>query len=163
MSKEVKDVIHVENARIVFRNFSGKEGQYNNAGNRNFCVLFDADTAKELADIGWKISYLKPREEDEEPQAYMEVRVAFGSYPPQIMLISGQGKTSLDEESVDILDWTDLKNVDLVIRPYNWEVNGKTGVKAYLKAGYFTIEEDRFASKYYDVPDTARNIFEEEE
>ncbi|NMC58666.1 MAG: hypothetical protein GYA51_04660, partial [Candidatus Methanofastidiosa archaeon] len=42
-----KNII-VENARIAFRNFSGKEGKYNPAGRRNFCVFLDPKTAEEL-------------------------------------------------------------------------------------------------------------------
>lgn len=156
--------IVVENARIGFKNFSGKEGQYNPAGRRNFCLFFDdKDLVNRLASDGWNIRYLKPRDEGDEPAAYLQVTVSFGNYPPKIVLITSRGKTSLSEDEVNMLDWAEIKNVDIIVRPYNWNVNGKSGTKAYLKAMYVTIEEDEFASKYDDVPDSAMSAISEDD
>lgn len=154
-------IISIENARIRFLNFSGKAGRYNPEGRRNFCVLIDDDLADKLIEDNWNVKYLQPREEDEKTQAYLQVAVNFDNFPPKIVLITSGGKTRLDEDSVNILDWAEISNVDLIIRPYNWEVNGKNGVKGYLKALYVTIVEDEFESKYQDVPDSARNSFVE--
>jgi len=151
----IKDNIVIEGARIGFRNFSGKEGKFNPAGRRNFCVFLEEELAKVLEKDGWNIRWLQPRDEQETPQGYLQVAVSFENIPPKIILISSRGKTILDAESVALLDWAEIKEVDLIIRPYNWTVNEKSGVKAYVKSMYITIAEDEFASKYYDVPDSA--------
>jgi len=158
--KEVRDNLTVEDARIGFRNFAGKEAKYNKAGERNFCVFFDYEDGVKIEDIGWNVKWLDPVEEGEKPTPYLQVAVSYRNFPPNILLISGRGKTLLDEGTVNMLDWSEIKTVDLVIRPYNWEVSGKTGVKAYVKSMYVTIIEDEFASKYYDVPDSSEIPFE---
>lgn len=143
------DNLVFENARILFRNFKGEASTYNRAGNRNFCVVIpDDETAEKLQADGWNVKLLAPREDADEPTYYLQVSVAYNLYPPSVYMISGNKKTLLDEESVEALDYAEFKNIDLIIRPYQWEVSGKTGVKAYLKTGYFTIEQDRFADKY---------------
>ena len=159
---KIKNSISIENARIGFRNFSGKEGKFNPAGRRNFCVFLEQDLAKTLEEDGWNVRWLQPRDEQEDEQGYIQVAVSFDNIPPKIIIINNisRGKTALDEESVSLLDWAEITEVDLIIRPYNWVLhegtkNEKSGVKAYIKSMYITIAEDEFEKKYYDAPDSA--------
>lgn len=144
----------MEGVQIIFRNFAGKEGQYNREGDRNFAVLLDENIAKAMHEDGWNVKWLKPREteeEDGEPQAYLPISVNFKGRPPRIVLVTSRGRTHLDEDSIEMLDWADIINVDLIVRPYEWTVNQKSGIKAYLQSIYVTIEEDALEIKYSEL------------
>ncbi len=146
----------MEDARVIFRNFAGKEGMYNREGDRNFCVLLEPDLAEAMAKDGWNIKTLKPREDDESQDGtpYLQISVGFKGRPPHIVMITSRGRVDLGEEEVELLDWADIRTADLIVRPYNWgPINGKTGVKAYLKSIFITIEEDELDLKYAEVQD----------
>src|SRR4051794_13531992 len=150
-----ENTVLMEGVRIVFRNFQGKEGQYNRAGDRNFGVILPDDVAEAMLADGWNVKYLKPREEDEEEveTPWLAVSVNFDKgRPPNIQQITNtRGRTALNEQTVENLDWADIKNVDLIVRPYTWEVSGRTGIKAYLQSMYVTIEEDELEQKYAEM------------
>lgn len=148
--------VAIENARIIFKNFAGKESTYNRAGARNFCVILDdEEIVKQMMDDGWNIKTLASRDEDEEPAHYIQVSVNFENRPPNVYLITKKNKVLLNERTIDSLDNSDIAYADLIISPYFWEVRGETGVKAYLKTMYVTVNEDVFAHKYEsnDIPE----------
>ena len=142
----------MEDMRIIFRNFAGKEGMYNREGDRNFSVLLDDQVATAMAKDGWNVKWLKAREEGEAEQAYLQVSVNFKGRPPSVVMITSRGRTNLTEDDVELLDWADIRVADLIVRPYDWSVNGKSGIKAYLQSIFVTIEEDALQLKYGDIP-----------
>ena len=150
MSKQrIEERPMFENCRIIFKNFTGEQTQYNRAGDRNFCVIIeDLNVATRMREDGLNIKYKPPLDEDGEETAYLPVAVSFANQPPTIVLLSSRGRTQLDESTISTLDHADIENVDLIVNPYNWEVNGKSGVKAYVKSRYVTLHEDALASKY---------------
>lgn len=144
--------IVIEGAQLIFSNFEGREDQYNPKGNRNFCVLLDDRHAEERLAAGWNVKYLKPTEDAPNGTPILNVGVRFDVYPPKVTMISSGGRTLLDEGSIGMLDWVEFENVDLIIRPYNYEMPSRdgviSGVKAYLKNMYVTIKEDVLDLKY---------------
>lgn len=139
----------IEDAKIIFRNFSGAESKFNRAGDRNFCVVIDSEEkAKELSRDGWNVKPLSRRNEDEDQKYYISVAVSFKVIPPKIWLITKSNKTLITEDNVDTLDYADILTADVILRPYNWEARGESGVKAYLKSLYVVLDEDQFSSKY---------------
>lgn len=138
----------IESCKIVFRNFSGNETNFNAAGRRNFAILLPDDIADQMAESGWNIKWLNPREAGDPKQAYIKVSVNYGKVQPKITVITSHGHNMLDADTVGMLDWAEISNVDVILSPYAWEVSGKHGIKAYLKTMFVTIVEDELTKKY---------------
>lgn len=148
------DNLIFEDATIMFRNFTGKEQTFNSAGDRNFCLFLEPEKAESMKIEGWNVKQLRPREEGDEPQAYVQVAVSYGKgRPPRIVLITSRGRVDLGGDEVALLDFADIKKVDVILNPYEWDVNGNKGVKAYLKTAFITLNEDELEMKYADLED----------
>ena len=144
-----RGIIQIDGAKIIYRNFKGKGDKFNREGDRNFAVLIpEKDIADALIEAGWNVKSKPPRDEDDTPFMYLPVKVKFGNRGPHIYLLTGRAQNKLDEDSVGMIDDISILNVDLDIRPYDWEVNGKEGRTAYLQSMEVTQESDRFASRY---------------
>ena len=154
MAKNNIENIKIENARIVFRNLSGKPDKFNpQGGKRSFSVVIeDPKFANELKKEGWNIKQFNPSpDSDEEPAHFISVKVSYNNIPPHIYLCTSKNKTLLNEDTVGQLDYAEISNVDIVITPYQYEMSGRSGISAYVKTMYVTVVEDEFASKYeYD-------------
>ena len=152
-----KSNIVMENARLIFRNFEGREEKYNRKGDRNFgLIIEDSEVAQQLAEDGWNIKELTPKNNDDyddtpEVIYWLPVTVRFDNVPPKVMLVTRRKKTRLNEDNINTIDYANIAKVDLTVTPYDWEVNGKSGTKAYLQTMYVTINEDEFADKYADL------------
>lgn len=158
-ARRVDKELTIDNARIMFRNFAGKEKLYNAAGQRNFSVALDEPMALQLQSDGWNI---KSREKEGETLYHLKVTVKFGDYPPDLWLVtpSLNVRTKLNEDTAFALDYAELDMVDLKIRPYNYNVNGSSGVAAYIKKGYFTLHEDDLDLRYAHIPDAGTKQLE---
>ena len=144
-----KGVLQIDDARIIYRNFSGVGSKFNREGDRNFAVVIPTeDLADRLIELGWNVKIKPPRDDEEEPFMYLPVKVKFNERGPAAYLRSGENMIKLDEESVSCLDDVDILSVDLDIRPFDWDVNGKQGRSAYLQSICVTQQIDRFAAKY---------------
>ena len=144
-----RGILQIDDARIAFRNFRGEGDKFNREGDRNFVLIIPTEEiADALTKEGWNVKIRDPREEGDTPFMYLPVKVKFNDRGPQVYLVTGNRINRLDEGTVAMLDDIDIINVNLDIRPYDWDVNGKTGRTAYLQAIEVFQEIDRFAARY---------------
>ena len=149
--------LEVENAKILggtFRNFAGEPDKFNPQGGARYFhfEIEDEEVAMKLKEDGWNVKTWASRDEDVEPTYYLKVKV--GRYVQFARMVSGKNIVDLiderapegmdPQEGLGVLDKADIQKADLVITPRRWD----DGITAYLKSGWFVIEEDPFAYKY---------------
>ena len=132
-----------------FRNFRGEKRKYNDEGKRNFnlALNLEEEVIEELRSTGLRIKELPPRDDEygDAPTYFVKVNVAFGQYPPELYLVSGNKMKELTKQELGLLDGARFSNVDLIIRTYHKDEESTT---LYLQKGYFTIEQDPITAKY---------------
>lgn len=144
-----KGILQIDDARIIFKNFEGRGDKFNREGDRNFSLLIeDENTANALIKEGWNVKIKPGREEGDDPFMRLPVKVKFTDYGPNVYLVTGNRRNELDEESIGCLDNIEIESVDMDLRPYDWEVNGRTGRTAYLQSMEVVQRIDRFAARY---------------
>ena len=148
-------IVQIDNARIIFRNFSGAPSKFNKEGDRNFSLVIPNE---EIADIlvndkndmgvGWNVKIKEAVEEGDLPLIHLKVKIKFNNRGPQVYLRTGDRVNRLDEDTVGMLDDIDIRYVNMDIRPYDDEINGKPFRSAYLQSIEVVQEIDRFAARY---------------
>lgn len=147
------DKITLEGVELLFENFAGNEIKVKNKvmnqeGSRNFCVYLNDDIADKLEKDGWLVKHTVANEQyEQESRPYIKVHISASGRPSDsmIVMISGDDKVRLKDESISLLDGADITNADMIIRGWEYEP-GK--VSAYLKSGYFTVYQDELEKKY---------------
>jgi hypothetical protein len=135
-------------------NFSGKPTLFKDAGHRSFNVIIDKDSADKLAIDGWPVKCQLQDEKHPDPFCFIEIIVKYKDrqgkpvVPPRIVLHSSKGETEITEETVDSLDMIRIKQLDFIATSYEYNVNGKTGITAYLQTAHIIVDEDELDLKY---------------
>ena len=107
-----------EDARIIYRNFTGAGSRFNKEGERKFTYEFyDDDEAERLRNLGWYVKTKVGREEGDPVRYHIDVAVSFKSFPnvpPAAIYIYSNGvRTQLNEDTVSMLDSAEIRTVDL--------------------------------------------------
>ena len=144
------NILEIEDARIIYRNFAGVGSKFNREGDRNFAVIIpEQEIADELIEKGWNVKIKDPRDGYEDPFMFLPVKIKFNGRGPSAYVESAGGTyTRLSEETIDMLDEIDIASVSMDLRPYDWAVHGKTGRTAYLQAISVVQNVDRFGARY---------------
>lgn len=146
--------LRLEGVHVIFKNFRGEKGPYNETGVRTFSVVIDdLEYGAHLLDEGWALKPLK-NEEGKIDAYHLPVKINYASrQPPRIYKVSltTGGQLALDERTIDMLDYLPLDYADIIVNPYNWEVRGETGVKAYCQTMYVVIEENELDIKWTNL------------
>jgi len=153
--------VTIDNARIIWPNFSGAAKKFNAKGDRNCCIVLNEEDAATLKAEGFNVKVKDAKEEGEPPMLYLTLKCKFRNRegnmltrPSMMYMIVGKKEpVRLDEDTVGQIDFAEIENVDVKFRTAPYDFNGKQGVTAQIMAMYVTIVPDYLAEKYADPSD----------
>lgn len=168
MAKRVNNELKLEGVRLIWRNFAGEKKLFNETGKRQFSIPLDEPMALELREMGWNVRDNQKKVDAGEAAEllyHLGVTVKMdGRVPPRMFVVAQKWsetdqkqisvRTLIDDKDVpaSVLDFAPIEYVDLILRPFNWDVNGKQGVSAYLKTLFAFLRQDELESKYAHIP-----------
>ena len=149
--------ITIRDARIApykFRNFEGRETEYNRKGDRNFVIFLDSPLAQQLEADGAPVSWKPDKYNEGEMRAQMKVHVKYRDrkgnqlIPPKVVLVTRKGQSQLDEDTIGMLDSADIEKCDIILNQYANGASMGPENSVALKTMYVTLSEDEFADEY---------------
>lgn len=152
-----KGILEIRNCKTIFRNFAGAATKFTDAGRREFSVIIDEELGDILKEDGWNVKMYKDRN-GEMDLPYIKVKVNYrdekderkAALDPVVHVIKNNKIEDLNENTVGMLDWATIENVDIRISPYHWNFNGSSGVSGYLKEAWVTLAVDELERFYVD-------------
>jgi hypothetical protein len=154
---------YIDDAKVIFPWFSGKETPMNRKGDRNFGLVLTQEKADELKADGYLVKVYRPKGEDGQPDMsvdgiiYIKCKLNFeSSRPPRVNLVTCIDdvckRTPLDSTNITLLDSADIEMVDCKIGPYDWKNASGEGRAAYVQNLFVKVNLDRYDAKYDALP-----------
>lgn len=141
-----------EDAQIkwAFSHFDGRADTFNDEGDHNFTIIVPRERAMEMMEYGWAIRELEPREEGDEPEFILKVKISYRYDPPKIYLIKGDRKMRASEPDLADIRRDVTEQISVIITPSRWINGNRSGVTAYVKELYAKVRQSRFSEMYAD-------------
>lgn len=163
------NLLEIADARLIFKNFSGKPDIFSGSETPTFGVLIPAEAVVFDERIGKYFTRecdiipefasgiiahkLKPRHEDDDPAYWLKIKINMDrDNPPKIYVDRAGEKSRLTKETIKVLDYADIDKASMQLSVYNWSMAGSSGRSLYLKNLICFINENDFMSKY-DISD----------
>lgn len=154
--------IIIEDAKLIYRHFSGERDDYHAQDDRDFCVELDSEMEnfdlllETMRAEGWNI---KSKEMADGSTKYWinKVKVSFKIRPPEIYIVTvdGEGKRNLkpiEESALKMLDYADIATADMIIDKHRYTLPGRgDACNGYVRKLYITLVEDPLANKYAGI------------
>lgn len=143
-----REQLHIEDAKMIFKHFSGLEDDFHADGIRDFVLLVDDGTADFLRNHAIAVKTVE--NDDGTHENRTKVHVSYKKQAPTIAVVKAHSLDYLDQSSIAALDHATIERADMTVDIVYWEMpkTHKNGFTLYLNSLYVKIEENPFAAKW---------------